>query len=118
MFTHDVTLTAAMFVVMLQVGISLLDFQLEVHVFHLQQDGAAQEELDDEDLAAANHWILPSADFDHLWESLIFDANIKKQVRVASSHCDSVIFNYGRILFFLAASSVCEHYVAVLRQSC
>lgn len=49
-------------------------------MYQLHEDGPAQEELDDEDLAAANHWLLPSSDFKGLWESLIFDSSIKQQV--------------------------------------
>ena len=57
------------------------DVRLELHVFQLHSDGPAEEELDDEDLAAANHWLLPATDFSGLWESLIFDSKIKQQVR-------------------------------------
>ena len=53
---------------------------LRYHVYQLHQGGAESEELEDEDLAAANHWILPSKDFDGIWESLVFDENIKEKV--------------------------------------
>lgn len=56
-------------------------FNIEVHVYQLTQESAASEELDDEDdLSAANHWILPSKDFDGIWENLVFDTNVKQQL--------------------------------------
>lgn len=33
-----------------------------IHIYQLNTDGAATEELEeDEDISAANHWILPSS---------------------------------------------------------
>ena len=49
-------------------------------MFHLNEDGADQEELEGEDLPAANHWMLPSSEFVGLWDSLIYDISIKAQV--------------------------------------
>lgn len=60
--------------------IDLCSKNLKLHVFQLQEDGPGMEELDDEDLAAASHWLLPSSDFDGLWESLVFDEEIKARV--------------------------------------
>ncbi|XP_070575837.1 pachytene checkpoint protein 2 homolog [Ptychodera flava] len=57
--------------------IDLCRARLSVHVFQLQDEGAGSEELDDENLSAANHWILPAADFHGLWDNLIFDNNVK-----------------------------------------
>lgn len=52
-----------------------------IHVFRLNVDGPEHEELDeDEDISAANHWLLPSAEFQGLWENLVFDTRIKQQV--------------------------------------
>ncbi|XP_053401718.1 pachytene checkpoint protein 2 homolog isoform X1 [Mercenaria mercenaria] len=53
---------------------------LHYHVFQLQEGGPGMEELEDEDLAAASHWILPSRDFDGMWESLVFDEDIKTKL--------------------------------------
>ena len=55
-------------------------------MYQLQEDGPGQEELDDEDLAAANHWLLPSSDFAGLWNSLVFDSDVKSQVINLRSH--------------------------------
>lgn len=56
------------------------NLHLVLHVYTLNEGGPATEELDDEDLAAANNWLLPAAEFNGIWESLIFDSDIKSQV--------------------------------------
>lgn len=60
--------------------LDLSKVMLHFHVYQLQEDGPGTEELGDEDLAAASHWILPSRDFDGLWESLVFDEDIKTKL--------------------------------------
>ena len=59
---------------------------VRIHVFHLNEDGADQEELEGEDLPAANHWMLPSSEFVGLWDSLIYDISIKAQVSTGGIH--------------------------------
>ena len=67
---------------------------VRIHVFQLNEDGADHEELDGEDLPAANHWLLPSSDFVGLWDSLIYDSSIKAQVcQDGSSTCKMTTFN-------------------------
>lgn len=58
---------------------NLKNCKLAIHVFQLHDDGPATEELED-DIAAANHWLLPSDDFHGMWESLIFDSDVKAQL--------------------------------------
>ncbi|WAR11323.1 PCH2-like protein [Mya arenaria] len=60
--------------------ISVSESVFHYHVYQLQEDGPGTEELDEEDLAAANHWILPSRDFHGLWDSLVFDEDIKTRL--------------------------------------
>ena len=58
---------------------------MDVHVYQPHEAGFATEELsEEEDMAAANHWILPSVDFLRLWENLIFDEDIKNNVCLLS----------------------------------
>jgi len=56
-------------------------FMIDVHVYQLTCEGAASEEIDEEEeISAANHWILPSKEFDGMWENLIFDTDVKQQL--------------------------------------
>ncbi|XP_026558162.1 pachytene checkpoint protein 2 homolog [Pseudonaja textilis] len=59
--------------------ISLNKCKLLIHIFHLNEEGSTTENLDEEDehIVAANHWLLPAVEFHRLWESLIYDAEIK-----------------------------------------
>ncbi|XP_070585838.1 pachytene checkpoint protein 2 homolog isoform X2 [Erythrolamprus reginae] len=59
--------------------ISLNKCKLLIHIFHLNEEGSTTENLDaeDENIVAANHWLLPTVEFHRLWESLIYDAEIK-----------------------------------------
>ncbi|KAM6449363.1 pachytene checkpoint protein 2 homolog isoform 1-T3 [Liasis olivaceus] len=62
--------------------ISLNKCRLLIHIFHLNEEGPSTENLDaeDEDIVAANHWLLPAVEFHCLWESLIYDAEIKSDL--------------------------------------
>ena len=61
-------------------AIDLTDSRLQLNVYQLHDEGPSAEELEDEDLAAANHWLLPATEFDGIWENLVFDREIKSQV--------------------------------------
>lgn len=53
----------------------------QIHVYQLNEDGPAAEELDEEeDIPAANHWLLPTKDLSGIWDSLVFDSEIKSQL--------------------------------------
>ncbi|XP_077125639.1 pachytene checkpoint protein 2 homolog isoform X1 [Ranitomeya variabilis] len=62
--------------------IDLGNCNISVHVFQLNEEGPSAENLEEEneDLVAANHWVLPAADFHRLWESLIYDSGIKSNL--------------------------------------
>lgn len=54
-----------------------------MHIFQLHNDGFIQEELEDEEnLAASSNWLLPSAEFQGLWENLIYDISVKTDVNI------------------------------------
>lgn len=56
-------------------------YTINVHVYQLTTESAASEEIDEEEeISAANHWILPSQEFDGVWENLIFDTDVKQQL--------------------------------------
>ena len=49
--------------------VKVIDFKkskLKISVFQLNEEGPAAEELDDEELAAASHWLLPAGTMHHL----------------------------------------------------
>ncbi|EDO30919.1 predicted protein [Nematostella vectensis] len=60
-------------------AIDLQSCKLAIHVFQLHDDGPASEELEDE-ITAANHWLLPAAEFEGIWDSLVFDTDVKAQL--------------------------------------
>uniref|UniRef100_A0A8C8ZF54 Pachytene checkpoint protein 2 homolog n=1 Tax=Prolemur simus TaxID=1328070 RepID=A0A8C8ZF54_PROSS len=52
------------------------------HIFQLNEDGPSSENLEEEteNIIAANHWVLPSAEFHGLWDSLVYDVQVKSHV--------------------------------------
>ena len=55
--------------------------KLEMFIYQLHDGGEETEQLDSEDeVTAASHWLLPSTQFHGLWESLIYDDDIKNNV--------------------------------------
>ncbi|XP_072184272.1 pachytene checkpoint protein 2 homolog isoform X2 [Excalfactoria chinensis] len=62
--------------------IDLSKSSLFIHIFHLNEEGPSIENLEEEneDIVAANHWVLPTAEFHGLWESLIYDTEVKSHL--------------------------------------
>ncbi|KAJ6657842.1 hypothetical protein lerEdw1_001892 [Lerista edwardsae] len=66
--------------------INLSKCSLSIHIFHLNEEGPSAENLEaeDENIVAANHWVLPTGtfifEFHGLWESLIYDVKIKSDL--------------------------------------
>ncbi|XP_072268144.1 pachytene checkpoint protein 2 homolog isoform X1 [Pyxicephalus adspersus] len=62
--------------------IDLSKCNIFVNVFHLNEEGPSSETLEEEneDLVAAYHWILPAVEFHGLWESLIYENEIKSNL--------------------------------------
>ncbi|XP_046843692.1 pachytene checkpoint protein 2 homolog [Xenia sp. Carnegie-2017] len=59
--------------------IDLKKVMLKYHVYQLHDGGPGYEELED-DISAADNWLLPTEDFQGLWESLLFDSDVKNQL--------------------------------------
>ncbi|XP_065672909.1 pachytene checkpoint protein 2 homolog isoform X2 [Hydra vulgaris] len=86
--------------------IDKLKFQAAIHVFQLHTEGAASEEIDEDELSAASHWILPATEFQGMWESLIFDVEVKQQLLNYASTTllfsdravDSNIISWNRVI--------------------
>ena len=36
--------------------------ELKIHVFKLYEEGPANEEIEDDDISAASHWVLPAGE--------------------------------------------------------
>ena len=60
-------------------GADLSNSSLQFYVYQLHDGGPSSEELED-DISAANHWLLPAEEFHGLWESLLFDSDVKTQL--------------------------------------
>nr|XP_033785686.1 pachytene checkpoint protein 2 homolog [Geotrypetes seraphini] len=62
--------------------IDLSTCRLSIHIFHLNEEGPSTENLEEENenLVAANHWLLPSVEFHGLWESLVYDSEVKSHL--------------------------------------
>ncbi|KAG3008220.1 Pachytene checkpoint protein 2 [Phytophthora cactorum] len=63
-----------------ETGVPRSEAHLFVHVFKLSDEPPAEETADDEDVTTCQQTILPATSFDGLWESLIFDAAVKRNV--------------------------------------
>uniref|UniRef100_A0A452IVP8 Pachytene checkpoint protein 2 homolog n=1 Tax=Gopherus agassizii TaxID=38772 RepID=A0A452IVP8_9SAUR len=59
--------------------INLSKCNLSIHIFHLNDEGPSTENLEEENenIVAANHWVLPTVEFHGLWESLVYDIEVK-----------------------------------------
>ncbi|XP_015273207.1 PREDICTED: pachytene checkpoint protein 2 homolog [Gekko japonicus] len=62
--------------------IYLSDCNLFIHIFHLNEEGPSTENLEEENenIIAANHWVLPAAEFHGLWESLVYEHEVKSDL--------------------------------------
>uniref|UniRef100_A0A8C9XQM0 Pachytene checkpoint protein 2 homolog n=1 Tax=Sander lucioperca TaxID=283035 RepID=A0A8C9XQM0_SANLU len=61
--------------------LDLKSCSVSVHIFTLNEDGPSTLSLEeDEELSAANHWLLPAAEFNGIWESLVYDSGVKTQL--------------------------------------
>lgn len=52
------------------------------HIFRIEDNGPEFQELDEkeEEVPAATHWQLPSSEFHGLWDTLIYDSDVKRQL--------------------------------------
>jgi len=87
-------------------AIDLNSCNLKINVYQLHTDGAGAEEVDDDNLIAASHWLMPSSDFEGLWESLVYDEPIKMRLLNYASTAllfsdrkvDSNIISWNRVV--------------------
>ncbi|NXU63932.1 PCH2 protein, partial [Horornis vulcanius] len=81
---------------------------LSLHIFHLNEEGPTSENLEEEneDITAAHHWVLPAAEFHGLWESLIYDTEVKSNLLdyvtttllFSDKNVDSNLISWNRVV--------------------
>lgn len=74
---------------------------LNIFVYQLNDEGAGEELDESEGIASFQDWILPAKEFHGLWESLIFDVNLKQR-----------LVRYAEVALLFADSSVNSHLIA------
>ncbi|XP_047217749.1 pachytene checkpoint protein 2 homolog [Girardinichthys multiradiatus] len=80
---------------------------VSIHVFTLNEEGPSMLNLEeDEELSAANHWLLPAAEFHGIWESLIYETGVKAQlldyvtttIYFSDKNVDSNLISWNRVV--------------------
>ncbi|KAM9309664.1 pachytene checkpoint protein 2 homolog [Pholidichthys leucotaenia] len=78
-----------------------------MHIFTLNEDEPSMLSLeDDEGLSAANHWLLPAAEFHGIWESLVYETGVKTQlldyvtttIYFSEKNVDSNLISWNRVV--------------------
>lgn len=88
------------------VNISREELNFVFYEFYQQSPEIESIENNDESVAVSNHYILPSSEFHGLWESLIYDENVKENLLefvqttmlFARKKIDSNIINCNRLV--------------------
>nr|XP_057941195.1 pachytene checkpoint protein 2 homolog [Doryrhamphus excisus]XP_057941196.1 pachytene checkpoint protein 2 homolog [Doryrhamphus excisus]XP_057941197.1 pachytene checkpoint protein 2 homolog [Doryrhamphus excisus] len=87
--------------------LDLTSCTVSFHIFTLSEEGPSTLSLeDDEELSAANHWLLPAADFHGIWESLVYDSGVKTQLLdyvtttmyFSDKNVDSNLISWNRVV--------------------
>ncbi|XP_033708616.1 pachytene checkpoint protein 2 homolog isoform X1 [Tursiops truncatus] len=81
---------------------------IALHIFQLNEDGPSSENLEEEteNIVAANHWVLPAAEFHGLWDSLVYDVEIKSHLLdyvmttllFSDKNVDSTLITWNRVV--------------------
>ncbi|XP_008430772.1 pachytene checkpoint protein 2 homolog isoform X1 [Poecilia reticulata] len=87
--------------------LDLKSCDVSIHVFTLNEEGPSRLSLEeDEDLSAANHWLLPAAEFDGIWESLVYETGVKTKlldyvtttIYFSDKNVDSNLISWNRVV--------------------
>lgn len=87
--------------------LDLKNYTLCIHIFTLNDDGPSTLNLEeDEELSAANHWLLPAAEFHGIWESLVYETGVKMQlldyvsttIFFSDKNVDSNLISWNRVV--------------------
>ncbi|NP_001405553.1 pachytene checkpoint protein 2 homolog isoform 4 [Mus musculus] len=81
---------------------------IALHIFQLNEEGPSSENLDEEteNIIAASHWVLPAAEFHGLWDSLVYDVEVKSHlldyvmttVLFSDKNVDSNLITWNRVV--------------------
>lgn len=55
-------------------------FTPTIHIYQLDEDGAADDDEGEDGVPTYKEWQLPAREFDNLWESLVYDTSIKHRL--------------------------------------
>ncbi|XP_071771973.1 pachytene checkpoint protein 2 homolog [Centroberyx gerrardi] len=87
--------------------IDLKSCSVSLHIFTLNDDGPSTVSLEEEEeLSAANHWLLPAAEFHGIWESLVYESGVKTQlldyvsttIYFSDKNVDSNLISWNRVV--------------------
>uniref|UniRef100_A0A8C6W8E3 Pachytene checkpoint protein 2 homolog n=1 Tax=Nannospalax galili TaxID=1026970 RepID=A0A8C6W8E3_NANGA len=98
-----------------------------LHIFQLNEDGPSSENLEEEteNIIAANHWVLPAAEFHGLWDSLVYDVEVKSHLLdyvtttllFSDRNVDSTLITWNRVVLLHGESggfSLVDHKLTLL----
>lgn len=89
------------------VGVTFWQAAHYIHICQLNQDGVMQEVLDgEEEVAASQQLLLPAVELHGMWDSLVYDTDLKKQMLqyastamlFADSGVDDNLISFNRII--------------------
>lgn len=81
-----------------------------IHVYKLHKDGPLSQNIGEDDnedsIIGSQLWQLPCAEFDLIWENLIYDSNLKNEmmsyvsalVSLSEKHVNTTIINVNRLI--------------------
>ncbi|CAG7815472.1 unnamed protein product [Allacma fusca] len=87
-----------------------LETSFRIHVYELNDDGENAEFMDDDEEAgsspSSHHWVLPSANFHGLWDSLIFESDVKTRlidyvqtaILYADKNVDASLISWNKVI--------------------
>uniref|UniRef100_A0A672J7D1 Pachytene checkpoint protein 2 homolog n=1 Tax=Salarias fasciatus TaxID=181472 RepID=A0A672J7D1_SALFA len=87
--------------------LDLKSCSVSVYIYTLNADGPSMLTLEeDEELSAANHWLLPAAEFHGIWDSLVYDTGVKTQlldyvtttIYFSDKNVDSNLVSWNRVV--------------------
>ncbi|RVE62606.1 hypothetical protein OJAV_G00158710 [Oryzias javanicus] len=86
--------------------VDLKSCTVSIYIFTLNEDGPSMLSLEEEELSAANHWLLPAAEFHGIWESLVYETGVKSKlldyvtttIYFSDKNVDSNLISWNRVV--------------------